>query len=253
MTSSRRIALLIEYDGTDFVGWQVQENGRAVQAVIESAIKESFRHTARIVGAGRTDSGVHARGQVAHFDLRHSLDGGKVRDALNSRLPPDCQIIASRAVPEDFHARRDAKMKVYSFRLSDGGRRRPIERRITSVVPYKLDAAIMHHAAQAWIGKHDFSAFRAAKCQAESPVRSITSIDVRRIDEVIHFSFEARSFLHHQVRNMVGTLIEIGRGAEPPEWAARILEGKVRADAGPTVPPEGLCLERISYKDEIFR
>lgn len=242
----------MEYDGTDFVGWQIQDNGRSVQAVLESSIKEAFHRGARIVGAGRTDSGVHARGQVAHFDFHHGIEPEKVKDALNMRLPPDCQIVASSLVPDDFHARRDAKMKKYSYRLSERGRRHVIERRCTAISPYTLDRDAMFEATRLWLGKHDFSSFRASRCQAESPVRTLTSFEIERRDDLLVFTVEARSFLHHQIRNMVGTLVEIGRGAQSVAWAGEVLAAQSRPEAGPTMLPHGLCLDSITYKETMF-
>ncbi len=254
---TRRIVVKLEYDGTQFVGWQAQSNGRSVQVVLESAIKESFRETVRVVGSGRTDSGVHASGQVAHFDLRHRLEASRVRDALNSRLPADVQVLRSVEAPPDFHARRDAVRRRYAYTLSDGAVRPVIDRRRIAWTPQELDAEAMQEAARAWLGKHDMSSFRAVKCQAESPVRTLDTVRVERVPGAagclsgdrtpILVTVEARSFLHNQVRIMVGTLIEIGRGAQPVAWAAEVLSARDRAAAGPTAPAEGLVLASVSY------
>ncbi|MEK8023223.1 MAG: tRNA pseudouridine(38-40) synthase TruA [Candidatus Hydrogenedentota bacterium] len=260
---TRRIALLLEYDGTDFVGWQAQTNGRSVQVVIESSIKEVFHETTRIVGAGRTDSGVHAFGQVAHFDIRHGVPADKVREALNTKLPKDVSVRSSAEVAPGFHARRDARKKRYRYLLCDGSHQPVLDRRTMAHTPWHLDVAAMNEAAQHWIGKHDFDAFRAARCQAENSVRSIDRIKVERVPasrvasvsphiDPILFTFEGRSFLHHQVRNMVGTLVEIGRGAEKVEWAKEILKGLNREDAGRTMPAHGLVLDAIEYKADPF-
>lgn len=261
--SSRRIALSVEYDGTDFVGWQAQANGRSVQVVIESAIREVFREKTRIVGAGRTDSGVHAFGQVAHFDLRHAIAAEKIGDALNTKLPKDVRIRASADAPPDFHARRDARMKRYVYLLCDGPHPPVVDRRKMAHMPYELDVAAMDEAARAWIGRHDFSSFRAARCEAESPVRSIELIAVERLEpdrligvaprvQPILFVFEGRSFLHHQVRNMIGTLAEIGRGARGVAWAKDVLAARDRAEAGRTMPAHGLVLDRVDYRVDPF-
>lgn len=266
----RRFALLIEYDGTDFVGWQVQSNGRSVQAVIESSIHEVLGRKARIVGSGRTDSGVHALGQVAHFDVHHNIPAERLTEALNSRLPADVQIRAAREVGArghagEFHARRDARLRRYVYLLADGSSKPCLDRRRVSWTPYSLDAARMEMAAQAWIGKHDFTSFRAQRCQAESPIRSIDRFTVERskggggtsaigagIAPILIFAVEARSFLHHQVRNMVGTLVEIGRGAETPEWAAAVLTARDRSTAGVTMSAEGLTFERVDYREALW-
>jgi len=251
----RRVAILIEYDGTDFVGWQIQGKGRTVQAVLESSIREGFGEAQRIIGSGRTDSGVHATGQVAHFDLRHSIPIEKLSDALNSKLPADVQILDAKEVPNTFHARRDAKKRRYRYYLCSGSRRPVIDRRKTGWTPYRLDEKAMNSAAQYWIGKHDFTSFRSSHCQAESPVRSIDLFTIERNQEnplqknLIVFTVEARAFLQNQIRIMVGTLIEIGRGAEKIEWAKDVLEKKDRNCAGQTISPSGLIFEKIFYSD----
>lgn len=253
LRASRRIALKVEYDGTDFVGWQVQASGRTVQGVLESVIREVLHETARVVGAGRTDSGVHARGQVAHIDLRHDLPIDHVHRALNSRLPPDVRVTAAAAVAAEFHARRDAVRRRYIYRLSDAAVGPVIDRRRIAHTFFRLNDSVMAEAAQAWLGRHDYTSFRAAVCQAESPIRSMEIFDIARdADGLIIFTVEARAFLHHQVRNMVGTLLEIGRGARPTPWAAEVLAARDRSSGGPTAPAHGLVLDDITYRTEIF-
>lgn len=260
MKTLRRIAILVEYDGTEFVGWQVQNNGRSVQGVIESSIKEIFCETRRVVGAGRTDSGVHSIGQVAHFDLKHSIPIDRIADALNSKMPDDVQILDAREVHPDFHARRDAVKRTYSYYLIAGSPKPVIDRNKIAWTPHNLDIAAMQKAAQYWIGKHDLSSFRAKKCQAESPIRSIERFEVSsmkneilftRKTEIIKFTIEARSFLHNQVRIMIGSLIEIGRGEKSIEWAEEILKAKNREISGPTAPAKGLVLEKVEYKSNL--
>lgn len=253
----KRYALRIEYDGTDFIGWQYQKVGRSVQAVVDSAIAQAFGRRARTpsgpsraVGAARTDAGVHAQFQVAHLDLACDLAAPAVAQVLNEHLPADCAVRAAVAVPPDFHARRDARLKRYTYSLSDGARP-VIERRATAWVPHPLDVSRMQEAAQAWIGKHDFSAFRDARCEAKSPERTISFIQVRREGHIL-FVFEARSFLHRQVRIMVGTLVEIGRGAKAAAWAKERLDGRVRAESGPAMPAHGLSLDFIGYPEDLF-
>ncbi len=251
MTSRR--ALLITYDGSEFIGWQVQKTGRSVQGVLESVIKECFRETVRIVGAGRTDSGVHARGQVAHVDLRHALEPERLALALNSRLPADVRVLKAARVASTFHARRDARHRRYSYTLSDAFIAPVLDRRLVAHVAGRLDVDCMAEAAGLWLGKHDFSSFRAAVCAAESPVRTLDRLDVRR-DEAgrIRFDIEARAFLQHQVRTMVGTLMEIGKGARPIAWAREVLDARDRAAAGPNVPSCGLIFEEVRYVTDPF-
>lgn len=205
-----------------------------------------------MIAAGRTDSGVHARGQVAHFDFDHQLDPRRIAAALNSKLPPDVQVRASALVDAEFHARRDAKMKRYVYRLSDGADRPVLDRHTTAWTPFTLDVDSMRNAAQFWIGKHDFSSFRAERCQADSPIRSITSFAIDRREHEIVFTVEGRSFLHNQIRIMIGTLVEIGRGIQSIQWAKEILDARSRSEAGTTLPPQGLCLEEIRYKEDVF-
>lgn len=253
----QRFAIRFEYDGTDFVGWQYQTNGRSVQAVVDSAIKLAFGRAARnesgpvkAVGAARTDAGVHARGQVAHIDLQGEWTGAKVVAALDEHLPADCRARAAAPVPPEFHARRDALMKRYTYHLSDG-ERPVIERRTLAWTETPLDVERMAAAAQAWLGKHDFSAFRDAHCEAASSVRTLSAITIERHEHIV-FTFAARSFLHHQVRIMIGTLVEIGRGAKPVEWAAELLAATDRSAAGPTMPACGLSLDHIAYRRDVF-
>jgi tRNA pseudouridine38-40 synthase len=263
----RRIALLIEYDGGDFVGWQVQGNGRSVQGVLESTIREVFDEKVRVIGAGRTDSGVHATGQVAHLELAHPIPIEKVAAAINSRLSEDVRILAAAEPGPDFHARRDGIMRRYTYDLADGGPRPAIDRRRIVHTPVRLDDALMARAAAGWLGKHDCSSFRDARCQAESPIRTLSRFDVTRLEagvtvrgedgnsgtSIIRFTIEARSFLHHQVRIMIGTLVEIGRGERPMEWAAEVLAARARPMAGPTMPAHGLILRTVRYRVEPFQ
>lgn len=265
--SARRVALLIEYDGGDFVGWQAQANGRSVQCVLEATIREVFAEKVRVIGAGRTDSGVHATGQVAHLDLAHPIPIGKLAAAINSRLPEDVRILAAAEPGADFHARRDGIMRRYTYDLADGGPRPAIDRRRIVHTPIRLEVETMARAAGAWLGKHDCSSFRDARCQAESPIRTLARFDVTRLEKgitargeddgpdasLIRFTVEARSFLHHQVRIMIGTLVEIGRGERPPEWAAEVIAARSRPAAGPTMPAHGLILRAVRYRVDPFK
>jgi tRNA pseudouridine38-40 synthase len=249
-----RWALLLEYDGTPFVGWQRQINGLSVQEVLEQAASHlnAGRPVASIV-AGRTDSGVHAEGQVAHMDLPDLHRAKAIRDALNYRMKPHPVVVRQAvAVPDDWNARFSARHRVYRFRILNR-RSRPalMANRVWHVVS-PLDATAMQAAANRLLGEHDFTSFRAASCQARSPVRTLDRLEVSRQDDIIEIVAEARSFLHHQVRNFAGTLKLVGEGRWPIERVTTALEARNRAAAGPTAPPDGLTLVRVGYPDNPF-
>ena len=247
-----RYKLTIEYDGGPFVGWQAQANGPSVQAAIEQAIERFCGEQVRIGGAGRTDAGVHALGQVAHVDLMSAVEPDKLRDAVNHHLRP-APIAILRAEPVDalFDARFSAIRRHYRYRIVN--RRAPLTldagRAWNVHVP--LDAEAMHGAAQLLVGQHDFTTFRASQCQAKSPVKTLDEVSVRRLGEEIEIVCRARSFLHNQVRSIVGSLKWVGEG----KWQARDLERALKAAdrtaCGPVAPPDGLYLVRVDYPDEI--
>lgn len=243
-----RYRLIVEYDGTEFVGWQRQENGVAVQQVVEEAIERFCGERVTAFAAGRTDAGVHALGQVVHFDLSREAEPDTVRDAINFHLRPAAVAVrtAERAA-DDFHARFSAVGRAYLYRIAN--RRAPLvlDRGRAWWVPAPLDAEAMHAAAQGLVGRHDFSSFRAAECQADSPVKTLSAIEVARAGEEIRVTARARSFLHHQVRNMVGTLKRVGEGKWSAEDVVRILAARDRAAAGPTAPACGLYLTEVFY------
>lgn len=245
-----RFKLTIEYDGTEFVGWQSQINGFSVQQALEEAAKAYCQDDIRVHGAGRTDSGVHALAQVAHVDLPRDDTDRKVRDAFNALLRPHpIAVIEAERVADDFHARFDANERSYLYRIVT--RRAPLtlDRNRAWWLPRQLDAAKMQDAAQVLIGHHDFTSFRATECQARSPIKSLDQLDVTRIGETIEVVARAPSFLHHQVRNMVGTLTLVGEGKWTKETVAEALAAKTRPAGGPTAPPEGLYLTAVRYPE----
>lgn len=243
-----RYRLTIEYDGGPFSGWQRQENGPSVQGALEEAILKLSGETVTVHGAGRTDSGVHAFGQVAHFDLEKEFAPDKVRDALNHHLRPATVAVLEAAIADaQFSARFCAKARHYLYRIIC--RRAPLilERGHAWHLSRDLDSDAMHAAAQALIGKHDFTTFRAAECQAKSPVKTLDVLDVARLADEIQIKASARSFLHHQVRSIVGSLKLVGEGKWHPRDMARALAAKDRTACGPVAPADGLYLVRVDY------
>ena len=243
-----RYRLTLEYDGSGFVGWQRQANGLSIQETVEVAIERFCGESVRVHAAGRTDAGVHALGQVAHVDLKREASVDTVRDAVNYHLKPaPIAILETIRVPDDFNARINARRRSYLYRIIN--RRPPLAldvHRAWHVVP-PLDAGAMDEAAQLLLGKHDFTTFRASTCQARSPVKTLDLFRVRRDGDEVRIVAEARSFLHHQVRNMVGTLKLIGEGRWAPSDMKAALEAQDRAAGGPTAPPDGLYLVRVDY------
>jgi tRNA pseudouridine38-40 synthase len=238
----------IEYDGGPFVGWQRQENGPSVQEALEDAITAFSGETVTVHGAGRTDSGVHALGQVAHFDLARETDADTVRDAINFHLKPrPIAILVAEEVDADFHARFSAVEREYLYRMTT--RRAPLALDAGRAwqVPVALDAGAMAEAAQRLIGHHDFTSFRAAQCQADSPVKTLDEITVTSAGENIEIKVRARSFLHNQVRIITGTLKLVGEGKWGADDVAKALAACDRAAAGPTAPPDGLYLAAVRY------
>ncbi len=244
----QRWKIIIEYDGGPFVGWQRQDNGASVQQRLEEAAQVLAGCPTPVQGAGRTDSGVHALGQIAHLDIEKPLRADQVRDALNYHLRPDpITVLEAEPVPEDFHARFSATGRVYLYRILN---RRPPPALDTGKVWHNqrpLDADLMHEAAQSLVGHHDFTSFRSSECQADSAVKTLDKVRVRRAGEEIHVDVAARSFLHNQVRIIVGTLELVGRGKWSRRQLEKALQAKDRSAAGPTAPPEGLYLVSVQY------
>lgn len=243
-----RYKLTIEYDGTPFLGWQYQADGPSVQAAIEKAIASFSGQRVNIQGAGRTDAGVHALGQVAHVDLDREWDTDTVRDALNSYLRPDpVAILSAEKVPAEFDARFSAKKRHYLYRISN---RRPdlaLDRIRAWRVARPLDDRAMHAAAQRLVGKHDFTTFRDSDCQAKSPEKTLDQLDVSRDGDEIRVVTSARSFLHSQVRSMVGSLVQVGEGKWSADDLSAALAARDRKACGYVAPPEGLYLVRVDY------
>jgi tRNA pseudouridine38-40 synthase len=244
-----RIALGIEYDGTDFLGWQRLSHGSSVQAAVEAALSFVADHPVEVTCAGRTDSGVHARGQVVHFDSAAVRTPRAWVLGVNSRLPPTVCVRWAQAVPDDFHARFSAVARRYRYRILNRPVRAALDARFVTWERQPLDVERMHAAAQSLLGENDFSAFRAIACQANTAMRRIDRADLRRHGDRIELVIEANAFLHHMVRNIVGSLLPIGRGEQPVGWMAELLAGRDRDVAGPTAPPTGLVFEGPRYPE----
>ena len=243
-----RYRLTIEYDGGPFVGWQRQANGMSVQQAIEEACAALTGETVVVKGAGRTDAGVHALGQVAHMDLAAARSTDTIRDALNAHLRPrPIVIVSAEEVADDFDARFSAKRRHYLYRISD--RRAPpaLDRGRVWWVMQPLAPAAMHEAAQALVGQHDFTTFRSAECQAKSPVKTLDRLDVSRQGDEVIVRADARSFLHNQVRSMVGALKKVGEGKWPIGAVGEALAARDRSRCGPVAPPDGLYLLQVDY------
>ncbi len=243
-----RYHLKIEYDGRPFVGWQRQDNGPSVQQFMEEALQRFTGEKALLYVAGRTDKGVHALYQSAHVDLDKEWETGRIRDALNAQLRPHpIVILSAEVVDEDFHARFSAKERAYMYRITN---RRPpltVDRGLSWWVPTKLDPQAMKEASSVLLGKHDFSTFRATACQAKSPVKTLDQLDVEWTGNDVRIYARARSFLYHQVRNMVGSLKMVGEGKWTKDDLQKALQAKDRRAGGPTVPADGLYLTDVVY------
>ena len=243
-----RYKLTIEYDGAPFSGWQIQVDQLTVQGVLTAAIEALSGEKTLVQGAGRTDAGVHARGQVAHVDLAKDWDSHTVRDALNAHLRPHpVAVLLAERVADDFNARTSARKRHYLYRIINRRADLTFDSRLAWRVPRLLDAAAMHAAAQRLVGKHDFTTFRAAECQANSPVKTLDQLDVVRAGENVNVYASARSFLHHQVRSMAGSLVVVGNGGWSADDLGKALEARDRSACGQVAPPDGLYLMKVDY------
>jgi tRNA pseudouridine38-40 synthase len=245
-----RLAFACEYDGTDFVGWQTQANGRAVQAVLQAAIADVADQPVELHGAGRTDAGVHASHQVAHFDSDANRSPRQWLLGINSNLPADVALHWIGEVPASFDARRSALWREYRYTIACQAIRPVLERRFVWWLRDSLDCAAMTAAATAWLGERDFSSFRAAHCQSTTPMRRMMRIAIARAPDRIEFGFRANAFLYHMVRNLVGALVAVGRGEMPTAWGRELIDARDRRLGSVTAPAEGLVLSAIGYGSE---
>ena len=245
-----KIALGVEYDGTDFHGWQYQGDVRSVQECLEQALSKVADHPVSVHCAGRTDTGVHATGQVVHFETQSIRSPRSWILGTNVNLPPDVCVNWVKEVPEDFHARFSAIGRHYEYCILNRSTRSAIWRTRAVWQHHSLDHKAMHQAAQALVGTHDFSSYRALACQAKHPVRTIHRLSVEREQDRVIIQVHANAFLHHMVRNIAGVLITIGKGEQPVSWAREILEIRDRTQGGVTAPPQGLYLTQVDYPPE---
>ncbi|MDP6695913.1 MAG: tRNA pseudouridine(38-40) synthase TruA [Gammaproteobacteria bacterium] len=242
----------IEYDGTAYNGWQSQPHAPSIQDTLNEALCIVADEPVECTGAGRTDSGVHATGQVAHFDTRATRNNRSWLLGLNSNLPDDISVLWVQNVGEDFHARFSAISRSYRYVILNREVRSALQRNRVWWYRHKLDLNAMQAGSELLAGQHDFASFRAASCQSKSPVRTITELRVTRVDEHIHIDCAADAFLHHMVRNIVGSLVRVGQGDEPVAWIQEILEARDRKHMGLTAPAAGLTLTAVDYPAELL-
>ena len=243
-----RYKLTIEYDGTPFSGWQRQDHAPSVQGVLVDALAAFCGHAVKVNGAGRTDAGVHALGQVAHVDLEKDWRVDQVRDALNAHLRPHpVAVLSAEKVADGFDARFSARKRHYLYRIANRRSDLALDRSRAWRVPRRLDVDAMHAAAQRLVGNHDFTTFRSTECQAKSPLKTLDQLDVSRDGDEVRVRTSARSFLHNQVRSMVGSLALVGDGKWSADDLSAALEARNRAACAPVAPPDGLYLVKVDY------
>lgn len=239
--------ITLEYDGTNYHGWQIQPNLPTIQGTIEAAIRKVAQHDVDVIGAGRTDTGVHALGQVAHFSTTARLTAEEWHRALNGLLPVDIAVLAVEQVPETFHARFSAKSKLYRYQILTRVHRSALSRAKILHYPYPLDLESMQEASHTLVGTHDFSSFQGSPTDTDNPVCTVTRLTIEQFGDEIRFEVEANRFLKQMVRAIVGTLLEVGRGKLKAGEVTEILAAKDRTKAGPTAPAHGLYLVRVDY------
>ncbi|MFQ5507815.1 MAG: tRNA pseudouridine(38-40) synthase TruA [Leptospirillia bacterium] len=242
-----RIRLTIQYDGAAYAGWQVQPDAVTVQGTLEQAAAAIEGEPVTVTGSGRTDAGVHALGQVAHFDTGKAHDSDTWLRALNANLPPDIAVFRAESVPDDFHARHSAIGKTYRYRILNRPTRCPFRRGHTWFYSTPLDVEAMAEAAALLVGEFDCSSFRASGCGARHPVRRIDAVRVWSENDEVVFEMDGKSFLKQMVRNIVGTLVKVGSGAREPEWVSEVIEARDRSAAGETAPAAGLTMVEVRY------
>lgn len=242
-----RFKLIVEYDGTNYHGWQVQPDGPTIQAVLEDAIARMLGEATRVAAAGRTDAGVHASGQVVCFSLQRHASPETLLRGLNALTPRDISIRGVEVVPDDFDPRRAARSRVYSYRIWNARWPSPFWQRYAWHVSRPLDTERMRSAAACLVGERDFSSFQAAGCDAEHAVRQVLRSEIEQADHLITYTIEATAFLRHMVRNIVGTLVEVGTAQREVADLLRLLAARDRTRAGPTAPAHGLCLSQVNY------
>ena len=245
-----RLLLTLEYDGTDFFGWQLQPEGRTVQGVLEEAIRRVTQENAQVTGASRTDSGVHAEAQAAHFDSASALAPERFVPALNFYLPPDVSVLSCHAAPADFHARYDAAGKLYRYRILRSGPRRPLRERYVLREWRPLDLDAMRRCAAFVTGEHDFGSFASEFSEEDDHVRRVSRSELVEIGDELHYVVAANGFLYNMVRAIVGTLSEVGHGRMTPDEFEQVLAARDRSAAGPTAPARGLTLVRVEYDSD---
>ena len=243
----KKYLIIVEYEGTAYHGWQVQKNGITIQELVETALSKITNIKTHILSSGRTDAGVHSEGMPAHFVTESKMKPDEFQLALNSLLPRDITIREVRKVPMKFNARGSVKGKLYRYTILNRGYPSALNFRRSWFIPHKLDFAAMKRAVKYLEGEHDFTSFRAGNCNSKSPIRTMTRVALYRQDDYLIFEFEGKGFLKHMVRNFIGTLVYVGKKKYLPKNVKTILEARNRKIAGPTAPPEGLCLIKVEY------
>jgi len=243
----KKYLLIIEYEGTAYHGWQCQKNGISIQEVVEMALTKITKVETHVLSSGRTDAGVHAEGMAAHFITESKMKPFEFLFALNSHLPLDITVKEVRKVPMSFNARGSAKRKLYRYSVLNRDYPSALNYRRSWFIPHTLDIAAMRRAAKYFVGKHDFTSFRAGNCNAKTPIRILNKVEIFKQGGFLQFEFEGKGFLKHMVRNLVGTLVHVGRKKISARQVKTILEARNRRIAGPTAPAQGLCLVKVNY------